>query len=67
MQIVSIAITKTADLQYNSPYLQPVVLQWQSSGKPVCEEHPNVRWDATGERIIGSQCASSGIPVVFHW
>ena len=28
---------------------------------------PSVHWNAIGERIVGSQCASSGVPVVFQW
>ena len=46
--------------------------QWSSSGNPVAIQcawnlGPSVHWNATGERIIGSQCASSGLPVVFQW
>ena len=45
--------------------------QWSSSGNPVAIQcawnlDPSVHWNATGERIVGSQCASSGFPVVFH-
>ena len=46
--------------------------QWSSSGNPVAIQcawnlDPSVHWNATGERIVGSQCASSGLPVVFQW
>ena len=46
--------------------------QWSSSGNPVAIEcarnlDPSVHWNATGERIVGSQCASSGLPVAFQW
>ena len=45
-----------------------MVIQWQSSGNPVCLElRPNVHWNATGARIVGSQCVSSALPVVFQW
>ena len=48
--------------------------QWSSSGNPVAIQcawslDPSVHWNATGERIVGSQCfqcASSGLPVVFQ-
>ena len=44
---------------------------WYSSGNPVAIQcawnlDPSVHWNATGERIVGSQCASSGLPVVFQ-
>ena len=46
--------------------------QWSSSGNPVAIQctwnlDPNVHWNATGERIVGSQCASSGLPVASQW
>ena len=28
---------------------------------------PSVHWNATGKIIVGSQCASSGLPVAFQW
>ena len=48
--------------------------QWSSSGNPVAIQcawnlDPSVHWNATGERVVGSQCfqlSSSGFPVVFH-
>ena len=52
--------------------------QWFSSGLPVAIQcawnlDPSVHWNATGERIVGSQCvssvfqwSSSGFPVVFQ-
>ena len=45
--------------------------QWSSSGLPVAIQcawnlDPSVHWNATGERIVGSQCVSSGFPVVFR-
>ena len=45
--------------------------QWSSNGNPVAIQcawnlDPSVHWNATGERIVGSQCASSGFPVVFQ-
>ena len=27
---------------------------------------PSVHWNATGERIVGSQCVSSGLPMAFQ-
>ena len=46
--------------------------QWSSSGNPVAIQctwslDPSVDWNATGERIIGSQCGFSVLPVVFQW
>ena len=46
--------------------------QWSSSGNPVAIQctwnlNPSVHWNATGERIVGSQCVSSVLPVVFQW
>ena len=37
-----------------------------------CDLDPSVHWNATGERIFGSQCVSSGLPVCsnyanYHW
>ena len=48
------------------------LIQWSSSGNPVATQcawnlDPNVHLNATGERIVGSQCASSGLSVVFQW
>ena len=51
---------------------RPLTLsQWSSSGNPVAIQcawnlDPSVHWNATGEIIVGSQCASSGLPVVFQ-
>ena len=28
---------------------------------------PSVHWNATGERIVGCQCASNDLPVVLQW
>ena len=51
-------------------------LPWASgnpaSGNPVAIQcawnlDPIVHWNATGERIVGSQCVSSVLPVVFQW
>ena len=28
---------------------------------------PSVHWNATGEKNVGCQCASSGLPVAFQW
>ena len=46
--------------------------QWSSSGNPVAIQgawnlDPSVHWDATGERIVGSQCVSIVLLVVFQW
>ena len=51
--------------------LNHVPSQWSSSGNPVAIKRawnldPSVHWNATGERNVGSQCASSGLPVVFQ-
>ena len=50
-------------------YPEPVVFRWQSSGNPVCQElRPQCSLEYTTEEIIvGSQCASSGLPVAFQW
>ena len=45
-------------------------LPW-ASGNPVAIQcawsiDPNVHWNATGERVVGSQCVSNGLPVVFQ-
>ena len=42
------------------PYPEPVAIQcaWNLD--------PSVHWNATREKIVGSQCASSGFPVVFQ-
>ena len=46
--------------------------QWSSSGNPVAIQctwnlDSSVHWNATGERIVGIQCAASGLPVAFQW
>ena len=46
--------------------------QWSSSGLPVAIQcywnlDPSVHWNATGERIVVSQCVSSVLQVVFQW
>ena len=46
--------------------------QWYFSGNPVAIQcawtvGPSVRWNATGERNVGSQCVSSVFPGVFQW
>ena len=46
--------------------------QWSSSRNPVAIQcvwnlDPSLHWNATGERIVGSQCVSSVLPVVFKW
>ena len=53
-------------LQYGPP-----PLPW-ASGHPVAIQcawnlDPSVHWNATGERIVGSQCVFSVLPVVFQW
>ena len=51
-----------------SPYPEPVVFQWQSSGNPVCLHlDPSVHWNATGEMPVCFQWFSSGLPVAFQW
>ena len=55
----------------NSRYPEPVVIQWQFSGNPVCLElRPQCTLECHWERIVGSQCvlqcASSDFPVVFQ-
>ena len=45
--------------------------QWQFSDNPVAIQcawslDPSVQWNATWERIVGSQWSSSGLPVVFQ-
>ena len=46
-------------------------LTW-ASGLPVAIQcawnlDPSVHWNTTGEMIVGSQCASRGLPVAFQW
>ena len=46
--------------------------QWSSNGNPVAIQctwnlNPSVHWNATGERIVGSQGGSSVVPVWFQW
>ena len=46
--------------------------QWSASSLPVVIQcawnlDPSVHWNATGERIVGSQCVSSVLPVAFKW
>ena len=46
--------------------------QWPSSGNPMAIQcawnlDPSVHWNATGEGIVGSQYASSGLPVALQW
>ena len=46
--------------------------KWSSSANPVAIQcawnlDPGVHWNVTGEIIVGSQCASNGLPVVFQW
>ena len=48
-----------------------IPLHW-ASGLPVAIQcawnlDPSVHWNSTGESIVGSQCASSGLPVAFQW
>ena len=51
-----------------SPYSEPVVIQWQSIGNPICLEFgKSVHWNATGEQIVGTQCVYSVLPGVFQW
>ena len=48
-------------------YPEPVEIEWQSSGNTVqLELRSQCILDATRERIVGSQCASSGLPVCFQ-
>ena len=52
---------------YQYPYPEPAVI----SGNPVSIKcvwnlDPSAHLNATGERIVGSQCVSSVIPVVFQ-
>ena len=53
-------------------YITLTLSQWSSSGNPVAIQcawnlDPSVHWNATGERIVDSQCASGGLPVAFQW
>ena len=54
-------------------HLTPLTLsQWSSSGNPVAIQcvwslDPSVHWNATRERIVGSQCITSVLPLVFQW
>ena len=48
--------------------LPSAVIQWQSSGNPVClEVRPQCTLECHWRRIVGSQCVSSVLPVVFQW
>ena len=51
-------------LCFTYPYPEPVVFQ---SIQCTWNFDPSVHWNATGEIIFGSQCASSGLPVAFQW
>ena len=58
------------DLCLRQDHISLTLSQWSSSGNPVAIQcawnlDPSVHWNATGERIVGSQ--SSGLPVVFQW
>ena len=45
-----------------------MVIQWQSSGNPVClEPGPQCTLECHWKIIVGSQCVSSVLPVVFQW
>ena len=49
------------------PFPEPVVIQWHSSGNPVCMElKPQYILECHWRKIVGSQCASSGVPVGFQ-
>ena len=48
-------------IKHDNSYTQPVIIQWQS------KLNPSVHWNATGERIDGSQVISSVSPVCFQW
>ena len=59
-------------LYIGEPAITLALSQWSSSGNPVAIQcawnlDPSAHWNATGERIVGSQCDSSGLPVVFQW
>ena len=46
--------------------------QWSSSGIPVAIQCAwkldlSAHWNATGERIVGGHCTSSGLPMAFQW
>ena len=61
------------DIGWNCIQLRSLTLsQWSSSGIPMAIQgawnlDPSVHWNATGESIVGSQCVSSVLPVVFQW
>ena len=49
----------------------PTMGQWQFSGNPMTIQcawnlDPSPLWSLTGERMVGSKCASSGLPMVFQ-
>ena len=49
------------------PYPEPVVSHWHSSGNPVCLKlRPQCTLECHWRKIVGSQCASSGLPVGFQ-
>ena len=59
-------IISAGDKLDHCPYPEPVVFQWQSSGNSVCMELiPQCTLECHW-RKNGSQCASSGLPVVFN-
>ena len=62
------AVQTTSIIAIILSYPEPVVIQWQSSGNQCALSlDPSVHWNATGERIVSSQCVSSGLPLVFQW
>ena len=51
----------------NYPYPEPVAIQWQSSGNlGTWNVDPSVKWNSTGEIIVGSLVAGV-FPVCFQW
>ena len=77
-KLTSCQVERQGHVYYYGLILIPTLIstltlsQWSTSGNPLAIQcawnlDPSVQWNATGERILGSQCASSGLPVAFKW
>ena len=52
----------------NTPYPEPVVFQWPSSGNPVCLElRPQCTLECHWRNAVCFQWSSSGLTVAFQW
>ena len=70
-QIEYVSLSDFEIYSFDISFIFHLPLPW-ASGLPVAIQwawnlDPSVYWNATGEIIFGSQCASSGRPVAFQW